>query len=288
MPYLVDIDPVLLDLPGPLAVHWYGIMYLLGFATFLLLGQYRARQNTNDWTPEQVSDLLFYGVLGVILGGRLGYVFFYDFQNVLADPHRIYRIWDGGMSFHGGLIGVMVVLLWFARKTNRSFFQVADFVAPLAPPGLLFGRIGNFIGGELWGRTTDAPVGVIFPSAVDMSGLPYESIQAAYQAGALNDQARHPSQLYEAGLEGLVLFIILWVYSRKPRPTMAVSGLFMVGYGVFRSIVEFYREPDDHIGFIAFDWLTMGHILSLPLILVGLGLMIAAYRNKHRHKEAMA
>ena len=275
MPFYVDIDPVAFSL-GPLQVHWYGIMYLVAFFCFWWLGNRRARMRSG-WDAEQISDLLFYGALGVIIGGRLGYVLFYDLPNVADDPLRLVKIWQGGMSFHGGLIGVIVAMALFARKSNRRFFQVADFVAPLVPPGLFFGRLGNFIGGELWGRKTDASVGMIFPDS--LSGYP-EELRRMYEAGLLNDQARHPSQLYEAFLEGLVLFVILWFYSRKPRPTMAVSGAFLIGYGSFRIVVEFFRQPDEHLGFIAAQWVTMGMILSLPLVVGGLVLMLLAYRSK--------
>ena len=275
MPYYVDIEPVAFSL-GPLKVHWYGIMYLVAFFCFWWLGNRRARER-EGWDAEQISDLLFYGALGVIIGGRLGYVLFYDLPNVVEDPVRLVKIWQGGMSFHGGLLGVIVAMALFARKTQRGFFQVADFVAPLVPPGLLFGRLGNFIGGELWGRKTDAEVGMIFPNS--LSGPP-EELRRMYEAGLLNDQARHPSQLYEAALEGLALFVILWFYSRKPRPTMAISGAFLMGYGLFRIVVEFFRQPDEHLGFIAAQWITMGMILSLPLVIGGLALMLLAYRSK--------
>lgn len=270
---IVNIDPVALSL-GPLKIHWYGVMYLLAFGAYWLLGSYRARQPNSGWTKDDVGDLLFYGALGVILGGRLGYLLFYDLQNVLADPSRIYRIWEGGMSFHGGLIGVIAGMAWYGRKTGRSFFQVADFVAPLVPTGLAFGRVGNFIGGELWGRCADVSWAMVFPRA-PIPG-PGNWQEAACQ---LSEQARHPSQLYQAALEGLALFALLWVYSRVPRPTKAVSGLFLIGYGVFRFAVEFFREPDAHLGFVAMGWLTMGQVLSVPLIIVGIVLMVLAYRK---------
>ncbi len=253
------IDPVAIEL-GPLKIHWYGIMYLIGFAAVWWLGSRRAR-HTPGWKPEELSDLVFYGALGTILGGRLGYVLFYDLETYLADPLAVFEIWRGGMSFHGGLVGVLVALALYARKHGKRFFQVTDFVAPMVPIGLGAGRLGNFINGELWGRVTDLPWGMIFPDP-RAGGAP-----------------RHPSQLYEAFLEGLVLFLILWFYSSKPRPTMAVSGLFLVGYGSFRFLVEFTRMPDPQLGFIAFGWLTMGQALSLPMILAGLFLMIWAYRR---------
>jgi len=253
-----NIDPVALQL-GPLAVHWYGLMYLVGFAAAWWLGNRRAKQPHSGWTSEMVSDLIFYGAVGVILGGRIGYKLFYDFSGFVADPVSLLKIWEGGMAFHGGLLGVIIALWLFARKYKKSFFQIADFTAPLVPIGLAAGRIGNFINGELWGRTTDGPWGMVFPGAGELP--------------------RHPSQLYQFALEGVALFLILWFYSRKPRPAMAVSGLFLIGYGSFRFIVEFARQPDEHIGFIAFHWLTMGQLLSLPMIIAGIILMVLAYRR---------
>ena len=255
------IDPVALSL-GPLQIRWYGLMYLFGFAAGWALGRYRAgRAGFERWSAQQVDDLVFYIALGIILGGRLGSVLFYNSGRLAEDPLMVLRIWEGGMSFHGGLIGVLVAMALFARKHGYTFFQTTDFIAPLVPPGLLFGRIGNFINGELWGRPTELPWGMVFRTAPD--GLP-----------------RHPSQLYEAALEGLLLFIILWLYSAKPRPTMAVSGLFLIGYGAFRSLVELVREPDAHLGFIAGGWLTMGQLLSLPMIALGALFMVIAYRRR--------
>lgn len=253
-----DINPLAVEL-GPLQVHWYGLMYLVGFAAAWGLGTWRARKPASGWSEQQVSDLLFWCALGVILGGRCGYVLFYHFDYFLQDPLWLFAVWEGGMSFHGGLIGVLLALGWFARSRGKGFFEISDFVAPLIPIGLGAGRVGNFIGGELWGRPTDQSWGVIFPRAGD----------------AL---ARHPSQLYEAALEGVLMFAILWWYSARPRPRMAVSGLFLLLYGVFRSSVEFFREPDAHLGFLAFHWLTMGQLLSAPMILAGLVLMLFARR----------
>ena len=258
-----NIDPILVSI-GPVAVHWYGIMYLIGFSAVWLLGGRRARQ-MSGWDEQQVSDLVFYGALGAVLGGRLGYVLFYNLDSYLQHPLNIFHIWEGGMSFHGGLIGVLVAMAWFARKTGKSFFEVTDFLAPMVPIGLGAGRIGNFINGELWGRVTDAPWGMVFP-ALDAGGLP-----------------RHPSQLYEATGEGLLLFLILWTFSSRTRPRMAVSGLFLVGYGSLRFLLEFFRMPDAQLGFIAFNWLTMGQILSIPLIVGGLILLVAAYRRPVTH-----
>ncbi len=276
-PIYWDFDPVAFSI-GPLTVHWYGIAYLLAFVAFWFLATHRARQRAT-WDAAQIQDLLFYGALGVILGGRLGYVLFYDLAAVLEDPLRLIRVWQGGMSFHGGLIGVILAMAWFARRTGRAFFTVADFVAPLVPPGLFFGRIANFIGGELWGRLTDVPWAVVFPKAIDFHNWDSPELRALWEAGRLNDQARHPSQLYQAGLEGLALFLILWFWSRRPRPRMAVSGLFLTLYGFFRILIERVRQPDEHLDFIAFGWLTMGQALSVPMIAGGIALIALAYRR---------
>ncbi len=254
-----QIDPIALEL-GPLKIHWYGLMYLIGFAGAWWLATWRAGRPGSNWTKEQVSDLIFFGAVGVILGGRFGYVVFYNFEQFIADPLWLFRIWEGGMAFHGGLIGVLVAFWWFGRKYHKSFFEVADFTAPLVPVGLGAGRIGNFIGGELWGRATDVPWGMVFPRADDL--------------------ARHPSQLYQFALEGVALFTLLWLFSSRPRPAMAVSGVFLIGYGCFRFIVEFFRQPDAQLGYIAFDWLTMGQLLSTPMIAAGMVLCWLAY-NRH-------
>ena len=243
-----QFDPVIFQL-GPLAVRWYGLMYLLGFAVFWWLGRKRARKENSFITPAQVGDLLFYAVLGVVLGGRIGSVLFYNFDRFIQEPLYMIKIWEGGMSFHGGLLGVVVALWLYQRKYSWGFLKLCDFVAPLVPPGLGFGRIGNFINAELWGRSTEMPWAVIFPS-VDQLG-------------------RHPSQLYQAALEGLLLFIILWIFTSKSRPVGAACSLFVLLYGLFRFLVEFVREPDYHLGYIAFDWMTMGQLLTLPMIAVG-------------------
>lgn len=253
-----QIDPVAIAV-GPIQVHWYGLMYLLGFAAFWLLGKSRARRDDYAMRPELVSDFLVYGALGVILGGRIGYMLFYGFSGLIQDPLSLFRVWEGGMSFHGGLIGVGIAMWLYARKLKTSFWNIADWVAPMVPLGLMFGRIGNFINAELWGRPTDVPWGMVFP-----------------QVDAL---ARHPSQLYEAALEGLVLFVIVWAYSSKPRPPAAVTGLFVAGYGFFRFIVEFFREPDSHLGFVFAGWMSRGQELSLPMIIIGIGLMVWGYRR---------
>ena len=277
---LVNFDPVAISI-GPLDIHWYGVMYLLAFLTFWLLGGWVARNRSWwRWTAEEVGDFLFYGMLGVILGGRLGYVLFYGFGSLLENPLFLFRIWEGGMSFHGGLLGGMAAMAWYARKSRRSFWQVADFVVPLVPVGLAFGRIGNFIGGELWGKLSDVSWAMIFPASLPPAALFSASLEDAWQSGALDEFARHPSQLYQAGLEGLALFLILMWYSASPKPKAAVSGMFLVGYGVFRITAEFFREPDQDIGFLAMDWLTMGMVLSLPMIIAGLIIMSLAYNMK--------
>jgi len=254
-----DIDPVAIHL-GPLAIHWYGLMYVVGFGLGWWLGVYRARRPGSGWRPEELSDVLFYIALGVILGGRLGYVLFYNLAHYLSHPLEVFYIWTGGMSFHGGLIGVAVALLLYARKTGRAWFAVTDFLAPLAPAGLGPGRIGNFINQELWGRVTDLPWGMVF-----RTGGP---------------EPRHPTQLYEAALEGVALFVILWLYSRRPRPVGAVSAMFLIFYGLFRFAVELVREPDAQLGYLAFGWVTMGQVLSLPMILLGGWMLWWAYRKR--------
>lgn len=245
---------------GPIKVHWYGIMYLIGFSVAWLLGIYRAKKPKSGWTTEQIGDLIFYCAIGVILGGRLGYMLFYDFSNFIHHPWIVFRIWDGGMSFHGGLIGVGIALWLFARKTKKHFFDIADFTAPLVPIGLGAGRLGNFINGGLWGRVTYVPWAMVFP---DAGPLP-----------------RHPSQIYEFLLEGVLLFIILWFYSMKPKPRMAVTGMFLLCYGCFRFFVEFFRQPDPQLGFVAFGWMTMGQVLSIPMIIFGALFLFYAYKRK--------
>ena len=257
-----EIDPVAIAL-GPLKIHWYGLMYLVGIGGAWLLARTRLRRFDPSWTQDTLSDLIFWAACGVVIGGRFGYVIFYNFPQFLADPLWLLRIWEGGMSFHGGFLGVMLAMWLFARRTNKQFFEIMDFVAPLVPVGLGAGRIGNFINGELWGKPTDLPWGMLFPTWSDPAQL-----------------ARHPSQLYQFAMEGVAMFVILWLYSSKPRPTMAVSGVFAISYGVFRIIAEFVRVPDAQLGYLAFGWLTMGQLLSLPMVALGAGLMIAAYRRK--------
>jgi len=290
MPFLDQIDPVAVSL-GPLKVHWYGLMYLAGFGLAWWLGRRRIHAGyLPGVTDAAFGDLMFYGMVGVVLGGRTGYVLFYNLQEYIAHPMNILRVWEGGMSFHGGLLGVMLATLLWARKHRLAFFDVADFIAPLVPPGLGFGRLGNYINGELWGKPTHADWGVVFPASLPE---PFHSMDAAtlksqFASGALNVYARHPSQLYEAVLEGLVMFVVLWLFSRTPRPRYAVSGLFLVMYGVFRFIVEFVRIPDEQLNYLAFGWFTMGQALSLPLILAGLGLLWLSRRAPVLRLQAAA
>ena len=276
---LVNFDPIAISI-GPLDIHWYGIMYLMAFLAFWAIGNRRAsRQPWWGWSKQDVSDVLFYGMLGVILGGRVGYMLFYGFDLLVQNPLTIFRVWDGGMSFHGGLMGVILAMIWFSRKTNRSFWQVSDFVAPMVPIGLALGRLGNFIGGELWGRLSDVPWAMIFAKSTGFRADETTALDEAWRSGALDHLARHPSQLYQAGLEGLALFFILMWYSARPRPRAAVSGLFLIGYGIFRLIAEFFRQPDEHLGFLALQWLTMGMVLSLPMIAAGLIIILFAYNS---------
>ncbi|MFA7437318.1 prolipoprotein diacylglyceryl transferase [Castellaniella sp.] len=254
------IDPVALQI-GPLAIHWYGLMYLAGFGIAWLLGRWRIHHHPGQLTLRDLEDIIFYGVLGVVLGGRLGYALFYKPAEYLSNPLAILEVWQGGMSFHGGLLGVIIAMLIFARRRGLTLLTLGDFIVPLIPPGLAAGRLGNFINGELWGRPSDLPWAMIFP-------------------GSRDDLPRHPSQLYEMGLEGLVLFAVIWWFARKPRPTGQVSALFLMGYGVFRFAVEFTREPDDFLGLFA--GFSMGQILSVPMILIGAILFFwSARRSTH-------
>jgi len=259
---------------GPFGVHWYGIMYLGGFLGAWLVGNRRIQQGRLPVSAERFSDLAFYVMMGVIIGGRIGYMLFYVPLDWIAhDPLALLRVWEGGMSFHGGLLGVLCAGWWWSRRNAIRFFDTVDFVAPLVPIGLGLGRLGNFIGGELWGRHTDLPWGMIFPRALESLGKTRDELHQMYLAGELTHEARHPSQLYEFTLEGIVMLTVLLLYSRKPRPRYRISGLFALMYGAFRFLVEFVREPDAQLGFIAFDWLTMGQILSLPLIVTGIVLL---------------
>ncbi|MEA2117063.1 prolipoprotein diacylglyceryl transferase [Halovibrio sp. HP20-50] len=246
-----EIEPIAVAI-GPLVIHWYGLMYVVGFISAWLLGRWRA--DTLGLNKEDISDLIFYSAVGVIAGGRLGYAIFYGMEQWLSNPLWVFQVWDGGMSFHGGLLGVVAATLFFARKKRIAFMDMADFIAPLAPIGLGAGRLGNFINQELPGRTTDVPWALIFPQ--------------------VGPEPRHPSALYEMFLEGAVLFVVLFWLSRRPRQRGLLSGAFLFGYGVFRFAVEFVRLPDAHIGFIAFDWVTMGHLLTLPMLLGGVALIL--------------
>ncbi len=260
-PIAFSIGPIMVPKLGlvHLRVHWYGLMYLIGFVAAWALARWRASRPASSWSAADVDDLIFYAALGVILGGRLGWCLIYGFSQVAADPLMILRIWDGGMSFHGGLAGVLIAIAIFARRRRRHVADVFDFTAPLPGLGLLFGRIGNFINGELWGKVTDVPWGFM-----------------------VNGEVRHASQLYEAALEGLVMFVVLWSFTLKPRPRLAPTGLFLVLYGVFRFLVEFVRVPDDNMGqhgYLAWGWLTTGQLLSFPMTLIGIALLAWAYKR---------
>jgi phosphatidylglycerol---prolipoprotein diacylglyceryl transferase len=257
-----NINPIAFHL-GPLSIHWYGVTYLAGFAVAWWLARRRAAKPGSSWSGSDVDDFLFYAMLGVILGGRIGYVLFYGLPLWRADWLYPFKIWEGGMSFHGGLLGVTAAVVIYAWQHGRHIGDVLDFTAPLPGIGLFCGRIGNFINGELWGRPTNVPWAMLVPNA--NGGPPI---------------ARHPSQLYEALLEGLVLFTIVWVYTSRPRPRFAPTGLFLVCYSMARIAVEFFREPDVGIGYIAFGWLTMGQLLSLPMLLLGVASLVIAYRER--------
>lgn len=254
-----QFDPVAVHL-GPLSVRWYGMMYLIAFFIVLVLGRYRIREQPwLGWSSRDLDDILFLGVLGAVLGGRLGYVLFYKFAEYMHDPVRILFLWEGGMSFHGGFLGVILAMLWFARSRKKRWFAVTDFIAPLIPLGLGAGRIGNFVNAELWGRATNLPWAMVFPN--------------------VDNQPRHPSQLYEFALEGLLLFGLLWWFSSRPRPLGAVSGMFLIGYGALRFLVEYTREPDGFLGLLALGF-SMGQWLSLPMVIGGMVLLAWAYRGK--------
>ncbi|WP_226703857.1 prolipoprotein diacylglyceryl transferase [Microbulbifer elongatus] len=254
-----EIDPVAVAI-GPLKIHWYGLMYLAGFAAAWWLAMRRAQKPWSPVIKSEVEDLILFCAIGVVIGGRVGYMFFYNFSELVAHPLSLFKVWEGGMSFHGGLIGVMLAATIYARKIGTTFPTLIDFVAPLVPIGLGLGRIGNFIGQELWGRETDGPWGMVFPRDPELL-------------------VRHPSQLYQAFLEGLVLFVVLWIYSSKPRPRLAVGGLFILLYGIFRFLVEFVRQPDVGIE-VMFGWMTRGQLLCLPMIAAGIILMVWSYRTQ--------
>ncbi len=254
-----NFNPIAFEI-GPFTVAWYGIMYLLAFLIGWWLAKYRAAKPGSGWQPDEIGDIVFYIVVGVIVGGKLGSALFYQTEQLLSDPLSALNPMRGGMSFHGGFIGVLVAFWLYGRTTKRSFFQVADFIAPAFPIGLGAGRLGNFINGELYGRVTDVPWGMVFPAG--------------------GPEPRHPNPIYQMIGEGVILFCLVWWFSSKPRPRMAVSGFFTLCYGIYRFLVEFVREPDAHLGFIAMDWLTMGQLLSLPMIIIGAALMFFAYKNQ--------
>ena len=255
-----QFDPIAISL-GPVSIHWYALSYLVGISLAWWSLGFRSQRYNLGWSKEAESDVIFYGVLGVILGGRIGYMLFYGYESLADNPLLIFQLWKGGMSFHGGMIGVFVALYIYARKTKRSFFEVADFIAPCIPFGLGCGRLGNFINGELPGRVTEVPWAAIYPG--DIIG-------------------RHPSSLYQALLEGPVLLAILWVFASKQRPRMAISGVFLISYGLLRFTTEFFREPDNHMGFVAFRWMTQGQLLCLPMVLFGCLFLYFAYQRNQK------
>ena len=254
------IDPVAVSF-GPISIHWYAISYLaaIGLAWWVLGA--RVKRHKLQWTEDEIADIVFYSVVGILLGGRIGYMLFYGFSNLLAGPLSIFRIWQGGMSFHGGFIGVLAGVYVYGRLHDRRFFEITDYIAPAIPLGLGCGRIGNFINTELPGRVTDVPWAVIYPGEI---------------------VGRHPSSLYQAFLEGPVLFAVLWLFASKARPTMAVSGMFLLGYGVLRTFSEFFREPDSHMGYVALDFLTAGQLLSLPMVVLGIAFIAYSYLSRKR------
>lgn len=269
-----QIDPIIVSL-GPVALRWYGLMYLLGFAAVWWLGHKRAATQHPPWSDNELSDLVFYGAVGAVLGGRIGYVVFYNVSALATDPLYLLRIWEGGMAFHGGLLGVLVAMLLFARKTHRSFISITDFLAPLCPIGLGLGRLGNFINMELPGRVSESGFGLVYPCEVVYAISPM-------CVGTWESAVRHPSPLYQAFFEGAVLFILLWLVSRKQRPAGFVSALFLCGYGSFRLLTELFREPDAHIGFVLFGGVSMGQLLSLPLLIAGILLGLWSLQNARK------
>lgn len=270
-PHYPEIDPVIVAL-GPLAVRWYGLAYLAAFTLAWWLGRRRAARPGSGWSAQEVADVIFAGAVGAVLGGRIGYTLFYGFAELVRDPLYLLRVWEGGMSFHGGLIGTLIGLAWFARQTGRSFWSVSDFVAPLVPTGLGLGRLGNFANTELPGRVTDSVFGVVFPCTADA----VRSLNPMCM-GAWETVARHPSSLYQAVAEGLLLFAVVWWFAARPRGTGAVSGVFLLGYGCLRICTETFREPDGHIGLLAMGF-TMGQMLSIPMVLIGILLLVRARR----------
>ena len=269
-----QIDPIIVSL-GPVALRWYGLMYLLGFAAVWWLGRKRAATQHPPWSDNELSDLVFYGAVGAVLGGRIGYVLFYNVSALATDPLYLLRIWEGGMAFHGGLLGVLVAMLLFARKTHRSFISITDFLAPLCPIGLGLGRLGNFINMELPGRVSESGFGLVYPCEVVYAISPM-------CVGTWESAVRHPSPLYQAFFEGAVLFILLWLVSRKQRPAGFVSALFLCGYGGLRLLTELFREPDAHIGFVLFGGVSMGQLLSLPLLIAGILLGLWSLQNARK------
>lgn len=277
-----EIDPIIFAL-GPIKVRWYGLMYVVAFLLAWWLAKRRCKRSDSPVNSEQVDDLLFYGMLGVILGGRIGYAIVYGWDQLTSDPLYLFKITQGGMSFHGGLVGVMTAMWLYGRKLGHSIWRMTDFVAPIVPLGLGFGRIGNFLNGELWGGpATNVPWAMQVRCDDTWARIELCEKKLGLAPDVLMTPPLHPSMLYESLLEGFVLFAILWLYSSKPRPYLAISGMFLLFYGMFRFAVEFYRMPDVHLGYLALDWVTMGHILTLPMMLVGSVLIITAYLRSAR------
>lgn len=278
MPWLHDIDPVAFEI-GPFSMRWYGLMYLSGYVVGLSLGWKRLRDGRLPVSAAAFLDLIFLAMLGIILGARLGHALFYAWPQTVSDPLSVLRIWEGGMSFHGGALGVVLAVAWWSKAHRIAFGDTIDFLVPLTAPGIAFGRLGNFINGELWGRRSNLPWAMIFPNSLEGHGGSAQAVRQLYEQGLLNAQARHPSQLYEMMLEGVVLFVVVWRYSRIPRPRWAVTGLFALLYGLFRIGLEFVRDLEPGAQALAFGWVTKGQALSLPMVVLGAALLLLSQRR---------
>ena len=278
MPWLHDIDPVAFEI-GPFSMRWYGLMYLSGYVVGLSLGWKRLCEGRLPVTAAAFLDLIFLAMLGIILGARLGHALFYAWPQTVSDPLSVLRIWEGGMSFHGGALGVVLAVAWWSKAHRIAFGDTIDFLVPLTAPGIAFGRLGNFINGELWGRRSGLPWAMIFPNSLEGQGGSAQAVRQLYERGLLNAQARHPSQLYEMMLEGVVLFVVVWRYSRIPRPRWAVTGLFALLYGLFRIGLEFVRDLEPGAQALAFGWVTKGQALSLPMVVLGAALLLLSQRR---------
>ncbi|MBX3698992.1 MAG: prolipoprotein diacylglyceryl transferase [Dokdonella sp.] len=278
MPWLHDIDPVAFEI-GPFSMRWYGLMYLSGYVVGLSLGWKRLRDGRLPVSAAAFLDLIFLAMLGIILGARLGHALFYAWPQTVSDPLSVLRIWEGGMSFHGGALGVVLAVAWWSKAHRIAFGDTIDFLVPLTAPGIAFGRLGNFINGELWGRRSNLPWAMIFPNSLEGHGGSAQAVRQLYEQGLLNAQARHPSQLYEMMLEGVVLFVVVWRYSRIPRPRWAVTGLFALLYGLFRIGLEFVRDLEPGAQALALGWITKGQVLSLPMVVLGAALLLLSQRR---------